>query len=514
MFRKGRSIVGGNNSLYVIVIIGALLLLPNFGINILPTALTVQIVNGEFQAVKMGTEIYSGLNAYQAIQTALNAAGYGETVLIKSGVYPIGSTLIGKSGVNLRGEGLPVFDMSSQPASIIASYQWSKMMVLAGKKGASTGITSDLMKGKNTVTTATSLGASVGSLVFIQSSMIWNGANSNNQYQGEIRKVTAVNGNTLTFEAGVEDHYSASVTRIYLLEPVKDVTIDGIKFLNTQCASYTNGAIRKHFRGLEISYADNIHIVRCEFDGIEAVAIRMDNTINSRIDYCKFSNSTTDGIGYGVQLCYACQNIIIENNHANRCRHWVVAADGGQDYGIARHITVQNNYSQDSIYYTGTTWAISHQYDCHPIGEDINFLYNEATGTGIGLYYQAYSGSIKGNNFHDLSTGGYMGIGLGLSVGEQDLVTIQGNTITNTRTWGIQTGNTNPRYATNIKILDNRITGCPTGIMMTNTKDSTVSGNVITNCGIGINLDSSTSNIQGIGNGCTIINNGAGNNVS
>jgi parallel beta-helix repeat protein len=90
--------------------------------------------------------------------------------------------------------------------------------------------------------------------------------------------------------------------------------------------------------------------------------------------------------------------------------------------------------------------------------------------------------------------------------------------------WGIQVGNENPRYASNIKILDNKVSGCPTyGIYILNTKNSLVNNNIITGVtatgDTGIYLDATTLNIQGSGNtitGCTlsVVNNGSGNNVS
>jgi uncharacterized repeat protein (TIGR02543 family) len=490
--------------------------------------LTVQASGGTYTTTKQdGTTVYSGSNAAQAIQTALNTAKPGDTIQIKPGTYPITSQLTGKSGVSLKGEGLPTLDFSTQTAyaTLITEY------------GSTTGTyypTTDLTKGQTTITTTTSIGAAAGTLIFVKSTTVWR-SNSMGNMQGEIRRVTAVNGNTLTLEAPLEDTYQKAVTTITKINPVKDITIDGIKFLNSNCAQYTNGVTRKHFRGLYFNYGDNIRVTNCVFDGIEYTAIRLENVVNSRIDHNVFRYCTTDGAGYGVNVCYGCQNVVIEYNEAYGCRHWVVAGDGGGSPGIPRHITVQKNYSVDSRYWVASTssWGTQQQYDCHPVGEDIDFLYNEATGTGIGLYYQAYSGSIVGNNFHDLTTGGYMGIGIGFAVGwvgadglthYQDDVLVQGNTVSNTILWGIEVGNENPRYAANVRILDNRISGCPVyGIYMLNTKDSLVNNNVITGVtatgDAGIFLDASTSNILGSGNtitGCSalIVNYGSGNNVN
>jgi nitrous oxidase accessory protein NosD len=153
-------------------------------------------------------------------------------------------------------------------------------------------------------------------------------------------------------------------------------------------------------------------------------------------------------------------------------------------------------------------------YDCHPVGEHIHFLYNEAEGSGYGLNYMGYSGDIIGNNFHDL---GLYGIRIDLygSVTEyQDEVIVQDNIITNTTAYGIWLGGSG-RVAVNIQLLDNTITGCPSvGILCSDTYDSIINSNSIVGSSIGIRLQTTTQNIQGSGNDCTVLDEGINNNVS
>ncbi len=476
---------------------------------------TVQLLglNSYLTTYADGTTMSSS-TAYEAIQTnALDSSKveYGDTILIKSGIYPLTSGLTGRSGINLKGEAGTVLDVSNLPVS-------STIMYTAGQTLVTVQPASTLNKGQTTVTTATNLGAIIDDLIFIWSTDVWHD-NSPGLKQGEIRRVVGINGNTLTLEAPLEDTYLQSTTSVSLVEPVQDITIEGIRFLNTINAWDTYPSVQqKKFDGLRFIYGDNIRITNCQFDGIESKAIRFDSVINSRIDHNIFEKATLDGAGYGVDIIYACQNVVIEYCEFYNCRHAMVAADSSTMSGVPRHITILQCYSEDSQYWISSSgiWGVQNQYDCHPVGEFIDFLYNEATGKGYGISHMGYSGRIFGNNFHDLDIYGIR-VGTYYVTGVtyyQDEIIVQKNTIADAAAYGIWLGGSG-RRATNIQILDNTISGCPTtGITLDNTRDSLINNNYIVGSAVGVRLDSTTENNQGSGNSGPIVDEGVNNNVT
>lgn len=474
--------------------------------------------------------LYSGASAATAIQTAINNADSGDTIDIQAGTYPVGSQLsftpTHGSGVTFQGTGTPVLDFTAQASG-------SVLITAYGTVAATLYPTTDLEHSGFSLTTTGAHGAAVDDLIFITTTTTWRN-NSGLNRQGEIRRVMRVDGNTLYFEAPFEDDYPSGVTTLYRLNPIKNMTVDGINFVSTVYAGtgYPGSVgAAKNFYGFYFKYGDNIEITNCEFTGIEDRCIRCDNVVDSNVNNCSFNYSTKYGSGYGVNLVYACQNFIVEDNEAYRCRHWVASGDTGASPGVCRHIIVRDNVSEDSIYVLsgGAAWGVQHQYDSHVAGEDINYLYNEATGTGYGIYHQGYSGQIVGNNFHDL---GLFAIGVGapsfwtdevgVSKYQYDFL-IEGNTIDTTTSYGMLLGRDavwgEVRYTSNLVISHNTITNVANyGIRAYNTTHCLINNNDFTGdgTGTGILLESTCSNVQGSENTFTsftnnIVDNGTDN---
>lgn len=465
--------------------------------------------------------LYTGSNALTAIQTGIDTGVAGDTVHLETGSYPVASQIHWHTGINMSSDNDATIDFSTTPtqgATLIKMYETTPYT-------ATLSITGNLSKGGYSLTTTTAHGASIGDLIFIRSTDEWRGSNYNNQYKGEIRKVTRTgSGNTLYFERGFEDDYTGTTVTLWRLKSMKDITIDGVSFYNSNCARHSNptGSVRQLFICFYVKYAENIHFTDCIFDGMETYGIRMDSVIDSTVDNSEFKYSTRYGYGYGVMCAYACQNIIIEHNDALECRHAFVLADGGADYGIPRHITGRHNRSVDSVYwdpYVGSdNWKHAHHYDAHPIGEDINFIDNEATGSGMGMWYQSYSGKILKNNIHDLGDYNSVGIGVGISTGwyddwdvlkYQDEVLIDGNTVKDTSIQAILLGwekdapwqhGAVDRMCRNIIVSNNNLSNFGTyGILAVNSAYCLINKNNISGSAgdTGIYLYNSCNDIQG-----------------
>jgi parallel beta-helix repeat protein len=118
-----------------------------------------------------------------------------------------------------------------------------------------------------------------------------------------------------------------------------------------------------------------------------------------------------------------------------------------------------------------------HQYDCHNVGEDINFLYNEASGKGTGFGGVGfYTGLIKGNYMHDLTKNG---ISIHNPYAEE--IIIEDNFLENIGGRGITIGAYSPDYACpNVIIKDNKIIDTWfSGVTLIGAHNSTIYNNKI-----------------------------------
>jgi parallel beta-helix repeat protein len=283
-------------------------------------------------------------------------------------------------------------------------------------------------------------------------------------------------GNTITFTSPLEDIYLKSNSAgIQKITPIKDATVKGIRFINT--VQYKN----QH--GVYFDYGVNVRVTECYFDMIEYTAIRLYSCIDSRVDHNSVWRSWKDGQGYGTSIAWACQNVVVEYNDYHQCRHSTMVGGGGTRPGICRHITFQNNFSEDSVYLRSGVFYESHQYDCHNTGEDISFISNEATGKGTGFNCEFYSGILQNNYAHDLTLYGILVANPSTYTGPITIksivmrnVEVSGNTISRSKSDGILV------YASNCNVHNNTITqSARYGIFLHKVSDSnTIHDNIIT----------------------------------
>jgi len=136
----------------------------------------------------------------------------------------------------------------------------------------------------------------------------------------------------------------------------------------------------------------------------------------------------------------------------------------------------------------------SHQYDCHNVGEDINYLYNEATGRGTGMGgVGCYTGLYKGNNLHDLTD-----YGIEIYDPYCEGVLIIYNAIQRVSGGGILIGASISSYGCpNVEVSWNQITTTMYGVLVVESTGSTIHDNTISNSArYGIYLCTATSGNQ------------------
>lgn len=336
---------------------------------------TVYVSNGVYYAksVSTGSIISSSSTFYTVLQKAISTASYGETVKILAGTYFLTATIRGKSGVSIIGEGSPTIDCTRMSSG-------ASIMLLYGSESTIYTLSSSVSKGANSIVLSSTSGLSAGKILFLKSSAVWK-KNNLSQKQGELITVGSISSRTVTLASGqvLADSYStSSYTKAVLVNPIKDVTIQGIKF---------QGASGKYLYGVRVLFGVNVKIDGCSFNLIESLAIQLNSCMSSTVQNSNFYKSNRSGLGYGVEIDYASQNILVTYNTGNICRH-MVAIGGGSHEGIPRNIVVSYNKSYDST---------DAAYDSHRVGEAISFSNNYAKGGYQGIAACMYQGTVSGN---------------------------------------------------------------------------------------------------------------------
>ena len=390
---------------------------------------------------KLNNQIYSGNSATLAIQIAMDYSQPEDTVFIKNGTYSLTTTINGKSGVSIAGLGNSTIIDCTGLARETSAISYRGTWELSAK------LTSDAMIGESSITSTSVNGISPGDLLLIQTNAVWKNNLNRGQLQGEIRKVDHVSGTTIYLTQPLQDTYKMENSAKYQeIAPVKDFTISDMKLVNT--VNY------KNLYGISIYYGANIRVTGLYLEKIEQQAIGLDYVIDSRVDHNIVYRSWMMGSGYGTAMGEAAQNITVEYNLYTQCRH-AIAIGGGPYVGIPRDLYLQYNKSFDAVFLEASgDIGDDYHYDCHNVGENINYLYNEASGRGTGFDgVGAYTGLYKGNYLHDLT-----GVGIVISNPYSEKVIFEDNVVLNIRgDYGILIGSP---YNSNL--------GCPNVIVRNN----------------------------------------------
>jgi hypothetical protein len=415
-----------------------------------------------------GSVIFTG-NATTAIQKAFDSSSGGDTVVLKAGTYILGKTVKGKSGVSLKGEKGAIVSLSGLGVN-------GDALDFSGTTGSSTTLSTQGSRGAASITVSSSSGMTTGGLVFIYNTNVeWKG-NTRHQKQGEIRSVKSVGGTVISLTSPLEDTYAAG-SAVMVINPVKDFEVSGLTF---------NGVQGRDQYGITVAYGQNVRIHDSNFSYCQMNGIGIRNVIDSEVYNNRWVHSDTAGYGYGLSIAYASQNISVHDNLGDSCRH-TIAIGGGSLYGIPRHIFLHDNNS---------THATQQGFDCHPNGEDINYVNNTSILDTAGITVSMFSGRVEGNLvLNSLSTG----IAVHNLVGS-DIVVIRNNTIIGCHNDGIESksknvqiaynyldncnsGPTNSRGYASIALLHGSGTDNDVIVYNYSADNCTIYGNIVTNSG-------------------------------
>ena len=272
-----------------------------------------------------------------AIQSAINSAPNPAVIFFPAGRYRIQSRLTLKSNLVLRGEGYRLTHLEC--------LNTGGCITLAGAAtGSFVNILSGLAKGSTQIVVSNASGFTVGRGGEIQQDDLMPPAASwGTNYVGQMVKVVAINGNTLTIDPPLHIDYSSSADP--RIRPTRYIEQVGIEDLH----------IKRHSSGSEgesnvtISMAADCWIRRIESEWTEKyhLAIAQSLYIEVRDSYIHHAYYKGDGgQGYGVSLSRHTTSVLVENNILDELRHAMIIQIGvnGCVFG---YNYAQRNYSDD-----------------------------------------------------------------------------------------------------------------------------------------------------------------------
>jgi hypothetical protein len=364
---------------------------------------------------------------FNAIQNAINNAPNPSVIFFPAGVYRINSPLNLKSGVVLRGQG-------SDQSQLKFVSDSGCLNIKGSANGSYTPVNSGLSKGSVQLTVQDASKFQVGQggeirqedIAAVDPTGEW--ANSGwvpDHVVGQMVKIVAINGNTLTVDPPLNFSFSSDKhPEVRPIQFIKQVGVEDLKILRVDTGTVSSN--------VNISYAADCWIRRIESDNTQQYHFSIDESLNLEIrdSYIHGAVSKGDGgLGYGVSLSWYSTAILVENNIFNELRHSMIIQLGVNGcvfgYNYAQH-----NYSDD-------TWdkpyiSVHGHYPYMNLfeGNIVGWIgladYWGACGPGNTLFRNRVVGTDKHQNF-----GPYRGISIDDHSNNQNII---GNELTGAQT--------------------------------------------------------------------------------
>ncbi len=339
------------------------------------------------------TVVYKGSDDADAIEAALNAIDSG-VILFQKGEYNIDRTLRLKSDISFIGNEGVVFDCISSPAFTTGT---------GGYSSSTIPVASDANSGTTQIRLSSVSGLNVGNYIKISDdfTVSYEGRSYKN---GELAKIVAIDGSTVTIESPLYDSYTVSrnarVREISMLENIRFENID-----------FVGNGMDTSSTAVYFYATKNVTFSNCGIEDFGTRAISLFDCLDCTIEDSTFKRVFKDGTGYGIAITNACDNIVIKNNSfLEKGRHYiaVVSSRGGVTTdGFTRHVDVLDNIFRD---------CADEAVNSHPTSSPIfKVIGNEFYDSRKGVELARTDSIIKDNKFYrcgnalvTLSTGNHV----------------------------------------------------------------------------------------------------------
>lgn len=398
-----------------------------------------------------------------AIQAAIDAAApVGAAVFLPAGRYLISASLELTSGTTLRGagRGSTVIDITGLGAALGAGKTGiTATGALDGSATAS--ISASVSRGSKTCTVADASGLAVGDMVLLSSDQLF--ATAVALKRGEIKRIEAISGTTVTFEDSTYDSYDSSQTAILtkFTTWLTGITLESLTVEGTNVDNME--------RGVYIFGAEDVVVRDCTFNFTDWNSVNLRCVTNFKVADNTFLNVPWVDNGpnyYGLVVENGCQHGVFSRNHGTKCRHLFTTGYTTLMPGASRFIIVSDNFD---------SYSQSASYDTHNGSEYVTIIgntssYSEANGINV----ESRQTQVIGNTVLGFNTAG-----LYLRDAVADC-TISDNRITSSQgTQGIYIRRTSTGYPTRMVVKGNTIFAPTDGIRIDEGRVINVADNLI-----------------------------------
>jgi len=314
----------------------------------------------------------SGGNDTTAIQTAINDCPSGEVVYLNAGTFNVSSAIQLKSGVTLRGAGMGstiIMGASGMSSAYVVGVGTSSSL------GSSINLSSTASKGSTTITTSTSHGWSVGTIILIDElndtsgkygpvvnnvgsdgTCTWCGRTSGTRSMGQMAKVTAVpSSQSATLEMPLYWTYNTGLTAqaTAVSSPVTSAGLENLT-VDNESSNQTNT--------VEMVGASNCWLLGVEVIGSNQYAVLLRYAYRNTIRGCKVHEGVpalpATGTQYDTSKAYGITFLtgsanLVENNQMYHL-DMGVASNGGPMTGNV----IAYNYAAAMYYAPSASWQV------------------------------------------------------------------------------------------------------------------------------------------------------------
>lgn len=267
------------------------------------------------QARMLYVEDFRGANNndVQTIQAAMQAVQSGDRLVFEERrtytfstgvVFP---SLEGKSCVTIDGNGA-TFDFTAVTGLCCA--------IGGGFLAQVTTVTASIAKGATAMTVASSSNLRVGDIVEIFSSgeVFDPDRAPASGIKGELARISAINGTTVSFANAMYDSYSTSGYTVYV---TRVMPVTGLVLENLTVKGRGAGGINT---GLRVQNFDGATVRHCNFVATETIGLAVISGYNATVERCRSTDCCRDGLGYGYQVT-SCDGAVLRDCVGVRNRH-------------------------------------------------------------------------------------------------------------------------------------------------------------------------------------------------
>lgn len=288
-------------------------------------ALAATITVGRDGAANYLTSNYA--NDAACIQAALDNARSGDTIIIRAGTYIINNRLTQyNKNLNIIGEGNVILRMQTAEGANNGLY-------LSGAIIGNRTLSANAVKGSTQIVLNDASNVRPNDIIKLWKDVKWCTLDYPDQLTGEMYKIKAVSGNTVTLTEPLLRDYPSSISKIIVDRPievhVKNICVQG------------RDATRMH-EGIALRYVIDSSVENCQVRDTGLAGISFYSSYNVKAFNNDVRNTILPGSGYGIGIWSGTAHAEIYSNTLLNNRH-CVTLNSDERNTLVRGVYVHHN---------------------------------------------------------------------------------------------------------------------------------------------------------------------------